>query len=248
MRPVMLITGGSRGIGRATALRAARAGWSIAIGYRSAEAEARAVLDECRDLGAAAVAGRVDVANEAEVTALFHEAEAALGRLDAVVVNAGIVGPALPLAEMDGDRLRRMVDVNLMGALYTAREAARRLPRAAELPAGAIVLVSSGAARNGSPGVYVDYAATKGALDTLTVGFARELAGQNVRVNGVRPGLIDTGIHASGGLPDRAAKAGETTPLGRAGRPEEVAEAILWLCSEAASFTTGAILDVTGGR
>ena len=244
----MLITGGGRGIGAATARLAAAAGWDVAINYHSRADEAEAVAGAVRAAGRRAVTLAADVADEGAVGAMFDAAEAALGPIDAVVVNAGIVDAALPLARMDGARLRRMVDVNLMGALFTAREAARRLPRAADEPAGAIVFVSSLAAKGGSANTYVDYAATKGAVDTLTVGLARELAADNIRVNGVRPGLIDTEIHASGGIPDRAHRLGRDTPLGRPGRPEEVAEAILWLCSPAASYTTGAILDVGGGR
>ncbi|MEL7346190.1 MAG: SDR family oxidoreductase [Pseudomonadota bacterium] len=243
-RPTVVITGGSRGIGRATALAAARAGWNVAIGYRGNEAAAQATLEEIRRTGAEAVAVAGSVIEERDVAALFDHAEAALGPVSAVVVNAGIVGPSLPLAQMDVTRLRGMVETNLLGALLTAREAARRLPRSG---GGSVIFVSSSAARLGSANEYVDYAATKGALDTLTIGLSRELAPE-VRVNAVRPGLIDTDIHASGGQPDRAARLGAGTPLGRAGTAEEVAAAILWLLGPEASYVTGSILDIAGGR
>ncbi|PZX16602.1 NAD(P)-dependent dehydrogenase (short-subunit alcohol dehydrogenase family) [Palleronia aestuarii] len=244
----ILVTGGSRGIGRATALLSARRGWPVALGYHSDVAAAESVVEEVRTGGGMAHAIQADVAQEADVLHLFDEAETALGGLDAVVVNAGIVAPGMPLARMEADRLRRMIDTNLVGALFCAREAARRLPRGTERPAAALVLVSSAAARLGAPFEYVDYAATKGALDTLTIGLAKELGGDNIRVNAVRPGLIETEIHASGGRPDRARELGSGVPLGRAGTAEEVAEAIVWLASGNASYATGAILDIAGGR
>lgn len=244
----MLITGGSRGIGRATALAAAEDGWDVALSWVGREDEARTAVAEAEAAGAKAAALRADVAREEDVIGLFDAAEDALGAIEAVVVNAGIVAPGMPLAQMTAERLRRMVDVNLMGALYTAREAARRLARGPGARSGAIVLVSSSAARSGGADEYVDYAATKGALDTLTVGLARELAGHNIRVNGVRPGVTDTEIHASGGKPDRAFTIGRQTPMGRPARSEEVAQAILWLCGTTSPYTTGAIIDVSGGR
>jgi NAD(P)-dependent dehydrogenase (short-subunit alcohol dehydrogenase family) len=189
-----------------------------------------------------------DVAEEADVIALFDRTAASYGRIDGVVVNAGIVAPSLPLAEIGVERLRRMFDVNTLGAYLTARECARRLPRDRGGAGGSVVLVSSAATRLGSPFEYIDYAGSKGALDTLTIGLAKELARQGVRVNAVRPGLIDTEIHASGGAPDRAQRLGATTPLGRPGRAEEVAEAIIWLLGDASTYVTGAILDVSGGR
>ena len=239
----ILITGGSRGIGRATALLAAARGWRVTIGYHGNAVAAEAVVAQT---GGTAIAG--DVADPAAVRALFAAAESAQGRLDAVVVNAGIVAPAASLARMDDDRLRRVVDTNLMGALYCAREAAHRLPRPADQPAGALVFLSSIAATLGAPNEYVDYAAAKGAVDSLTRGLAKELAGENVRVNAVRPGLIDTEIHASGGRPDRAQALASLVPMGRPGRAEEVAQAVLWLCEPGASYTSGAIVDVGGGR
>lgn len=244
----LLVTGGSRGIGAATCRLAAARGWSVTVNYR-ADAEAAAVtVAAVEAAGARAVALPGDVALEADVIALFDGAEAALGPVTHVVANAGVVAPGAKLADMSADRLRRVIDINLMGTLFTAREAARRLSVARGGPGGAMVLVSSMAARLGSPGEYVDYAAAKGAVDTLTVGLARELAPEGVRVNAVRPGLIDTEIHASGGTPDRAARLGAMTPLGRPGTAEETAEAIVWLLSDAASYVTGALIDVAGGR
>jgi NAD(P)-dependent dehydrogenase (short-subunit alcohol dehydrogenase family) len=179
---------------------------------------------------------------------MFDAAETAFGKLYGVVVNTGIVAPALPLADMQLERLKRMFDVNILGAYLCAREGARRLATNRGGEGGSIVLISSAASRLGSPFEYVDYAGSKAAIDTLAVGLAKELAPHKVRVNAVRPGLIETDIHASGGQPDRAQRIGATTPMGRPGRAEEVGEAIVWLLSEAASYTTGAILDVAGGR
>lgn len=238
-----LVTGGTRGIGRATALGCAARGWPMLLGYGGNEAAAADTLAAVRAAGGRAGAHAADIADPAQVAGLFDAAEAAMGGLDAVVINAGIVAPVMPLAEMTPERLDRMVRVNLTGALYCAREAARRLP-----DGGAIVLVSSVAARLGSAGKYVDYAATKGGIDTLTIGLAAELAPRRIRVNAVRPGIIATDIHADGGEPDRVATVGPQLPWGRAGRPEEVAAAILWLLSDAASYASGAIIDVAGAR
>jgi NAD(P)-dependent dehydrogenase (short-subunit alcohol dehydrogenase family) len=244
----ILITGGTRGIGRATALLCAGRGWSVALNYVRDPIAAEAACAEVRAAGGRATLAQGDVAVEAEVVSMFDSAESDLGRLDGVVINAGIVAPALPLAEMSGARLKRMFEVNVYGAYLCARESARRLSRDRGGNGGSVVLISSAASRLGSPFEYVDYAGSKAALDTLTIGLAKELAPQGVRVNAVRPGLIDTDIHASGGQPDRAIRLGATTPMGRPGRPSEVAEAIVWLLSNAASYTTGAILDVAGGR
>lgn len=243
MSKAILVTGGSRGIGRATALAAARRGWSVAINYvRDAQA-AEATAQEARALGVQAVVLQGDVALESDVLALFDASEAALGPLSGVVINSGIVAPGSRLADMSFDRLKRMFDVNVMGAFLCAREAARRLTAG-----GSVVIVSSVAARLGSPDEYVDYAASKGALDTLTLGLAKELGPQGVRVNAVRPGLIETDIHASGGRPDRAQVLGAGVPLRRPGRAEEVADAIVWLLGDEASYVTGSLMDIAGGR
>lgn len=244
----IVITGGSRGIGRATAVLAGARGWSVTVNYTRDAAAAADTVAAVSAAGGKALAVQGDVTVEADVIHLFDAAQAAFGPLDGVVVNAGIVAPAACLADMSLDRLTRMFDVNILGAYLTAREGARRLPLDRGGRGGSIVLVSSAASRLGSAGQYVDYAGTKGAMDTLALGLSRELAGQGVRVNAVRPGIIETDIHASGGQPDRAQTLGTTSPLGRPGRAEEVAEAILWLLSDAASYTTGALLDVAGGR
>ena len=243
----ILISGGSRGIGRATALRAARAGWNVAFTYRSDAEAAEATAAEVEASGSTAVALQGDTTTEADVVRVFAEAKTTLGHLDAVVVNAGIVGPSQPLAEMSVDRIKTILDTNVLGAMLFAREAARVLPREGTTTSS-IVFVSSAAARLRSPNEYVDYAASKGAIDTLTIGLSKELAPQNIRVNGVRPGLIETDIHASGGQPDRAARLGRNVPMARAGTAAEVAEAIFWLCDDASSYATGSILDVAGGR
>jgi NAD(P)-dependent dehydrogenase (short-subunit alcohol dehydrogenase family) len=244
----VLITGASRGIGRATALLAAERGWPVAINYRSDAGAAAETAAQVQRRGARTTTVRADVSLEADVIAMFEQAQGDLGPLGGVVINAGIVAPALPLADMPAERLERMFRVNVLGAYLCAREAARRLVRSRGGGGGSVVLVSSAASRLGSPGEYVDYAGSKAALDTLAIGLAKELGAEGVRVNAVRPGLIETGIHASAGDPDRARRLGASSPLGRAGRPEEIAEAIVWLLSDAASYVTGAILDVAGGR
>lgn len=248
MSKVVLITGASRGIGRATARLLGARGWTVGVNYQHNEPAADETAAEVGRAGGHARVLRGDVSNEADVIALFDALERAYGRIDGLVNNAGIVAPSSSLADMDAGRLRRMFDVNVYGAFLCAREAARRMSKDRGGDGGAIVNVSSAAARLGSPGEYVDYAASKGAIDTMTIGLARELGPQGVRVNAVRPGLIDTDIHASGGRPERAAVLGVQTPLGRPGSAEEVAEAIVWLLSDAASYVTGALLDVTGGR
>jgi NAD(P)-dependent dehydrogenase (short-subunit alcohol dehydrogenase family) len=220
----------------------------VAINYVRDEGAAEQTAAAARAAGGRAMTVRGDVAIEADVVGLFAAARAELGGLDGVVVNAGIVAPALPLAQMSAERLRRMFEVNVYGAYLCAREAARYLSTDHGGRGGSIVLVSSAATRLGAPSQYVDYAGSKAALDTLAIGLAKELGSQGVRVNAVRPGLIETDIHASGGEPDRAQRLGATTPLGRPGRPEEVAQAITWLLGDGASYTSGAILDVAGGR
>jgi NAD(P)-dependent dehydrogenase (short-subunit alcohol dehydrogenase family) len=243
----LLVTGGSRGIGRATALLAAEQGWRVAVNYARDEAAAREVVEAIRNAGGHAAALQGDVAVEADVMRVFDEA-AELGPLGAVVVNAGVVAPTARLTEMSAERMARIFSINVLGSYLTAREAARRLSTRLGGKGGAIVVVSSAAARLGSPNLYVDYAGAKAALDTLVKGLSIELGGEGVRVNGVRPGMIVTDIHASGGEPDRALTVGASTPMGRPGLPEEVAAAICWLLSDAASYVTGALLDVSGGR
>ena len=248
MGKVMLVTGGARGIGRATALMAAERGWDVAIGWQRDDDAGAEVLAAIRALGRRAFGLRGDVAQEADVIALFDAAERELGRIDSVIVNAGMLARTMPLAEMTAERMRRTIDVNVMGALLTAREAARRLGRPMDQPSASIVLVSSAAARLGSPNEFVDYAASKGALDSLNIGLSKELAPKNIRVNAIRPGLIETEIHALGGIPDRAQRLASAVPLGRPGSADEVAEVILWLAGEQSSYVTGTNVEVTGGR
>lgn len=248
MEKAVLITGASRGIGRATAKLAGARGWSVGVNFVGDAAAAERTVAEVEAAGGRAVAIRGDVSVETDVLAMFQAAEGAFGALDGFVNNAGVVAPPLTLDEMSAERLKRIFDVNVYGAYLCAREAARYLSKAHNGKGGAIVNVSSAAARLGAPFEYVDYAGSKGAIDTLTIGLAKELGPEGVRVNAVRPGLIDTDIHASGGQPDRAARLGAGTALGREGRAEEVAEAILWLLGDASSYVTGALLDVSAGR
>ncbi len=243
----LLVTGGSRGIGRATAIAAAKRGWRVAVNYVGDEKAARAVAESIRADGGEAVCVRGDVSVEADVLAMF-EGAAKLGPLGGVVVNAGVVAETARLTDMSAERMRRVFEINVLGSYLTAREAARRLSTRLGGPGGAIVVVSSAAARLGSPNLYIDYAGAKAALDILVKGLSIELGAEGVRVNGVRPGIIVTDIHASGGAPERAQALGASAPMGRPGQPEEVAAAIAWLLSDEASYVTGAMLDVSGGR
>ncbi|MBV8034186.1 SDR family oxidoreductase [Roseateles sp.] len=244
----VLITGGSRGIGAATALRCAAAGWDVAINYARDAAAADALAGQVRALGRRAVTLQADVADEDQVATMFERLDAQGGRLAGLVNNAGIVAPVARLEVMTTERWRRLFEVNVLGTLRCCQQAARRMSTRHGGAGGAIVNLSSRAAEFGSAGIYVDYAATKGAVDTLTKGLARELIGEGIRVNGVRPGIIETDIHAASGMGAAAAAAASTIPIQRLGRAEEVAEAIAWLLSEAASYTVGALLDVAGGR
>jgi NAD(P)-dependent dehydrogenase (short-subunit alcohol dehydrogenase family) len=247
-RPVLLVTGGSRGIGAATARLAAARGYDVCIAYATRGDAADALVGEVVSAGGRALAVQADVSREADVEFLFAQAERALGPPRALVNNAGIVAPAQRVEAMSAARVERMLAVNVLGSLLCAREAVRRMSTRHGGTGGAIVNVSSAASRLGSPGEYVDYAASKGAVDTFTLGLAREVATEGIRVNAVRPGLIHTEIHASGGDPGRVERLQANVPMQRGGTAEEVAEAILWLCSDAASYVTGAILDVSGGR
>ena len=247
-RPVLLVTGGSRGIGAATARLAAARGYDVCINYRAnAEAAERAVEDVRRE-GARAIAVQADIAVEPDVVRMFEVCDAELGRLSALVNNAAILETQTRLDGIDAARLGRVFGTNVFGAFLCSREAVRRMSSRYGGSGGAIVNVSSGASRMGSPGEYIDYAATKGALDTLTLGLAREVATEGIRVNAVLAGHIYTELHASGGEPNRVERVKSQVPMGRGGRPEEVAQAILWLLSPDASYTTGALLDVAGGK
>jgi NAD(P)-dependent dehydrogenase (short-subunit alcohol dehydrogenase family) len=244
----VLITGASRGIGAATALLAARQGYAVAVNYASSAAAADEVVRQIGSSGGQAIAVQADVANEAQVLAMFETIDARFGRLSALVNNAGVVDQTTRIDAISLARLRRMFEINVFGSFMCAREAIRRMSTRHGGAGGAIVNVSSAAARLGAPGQYVDYAAAKGAIDSFTIGLAKEVAAEGIRVNAVRPGIIETEIHASGGLPDRARDLGPQVPMQRAGSAEEVAQAIVWLLSEDSSYTTGAMLDVTGGR
>lgn len=245
---VLLVTGGSRGIGAATCRLAAKAGWAVAVNYAANPLAADEVVRAIRADGGRAMAVQADVADEAQVLRLFEQVDATLGRLGGLVNNAGVVDRRARLDDMDVARWRRMFDINVIGSLLCAREAVRRMSPRHGGSGGAIVNLSSAAARLGSPGEYVDYAASKGAIDTFTLGLAKEVAAENIRVNAVRPGLIDTDIHASGGRPDRLRELAPQVPMQRGGQVDEVASLIVWLLSDAASYTTMSLIDVSGAR
>jgi NAD(P)-dependent dehydrogenase (short-subunit alcohol dehydrogenase family) len=244
----VLITGASRGIGAATALLAAIEGYAVAVNYASNSLAADEVVRQIRALGGQAMAVQADVAIEAQVLAMFEKINAKFGRLTALVNNAGVVDQPARVDGMSYERIKRMFEINVFGSFICAREAVKRMSTRHKGSGGSIVNVSSAAARLGSPGQYVDYAAAKGAIDTFTIGLAKEVAGEGIRVNAVRPGIIETDIHASGGLPNRARDVAPQVPMQRAGTAHEVAESIIWLLSEKASYTTGAVLDISGGR
>ncbi|MGE8494481.1 MULTISPECIES: SDR family oxidoreductase [Comamonas] len=248
MTSIVLITGASRGIGAATAVLAAQHGWDVAVNYSSNEAAAQAVVQAVQALGRRAIAVQADVADEGQVLAMFARVDSELGRITGLVNNAGVVDRAQRLQDMDMARWRRMFDINVLGSFLCAREAVRRMSTAEGGAGGSIVNVSSRAACLGSAHQYVDYAASKAAIDTMTLGLAHEVAAQGIRVNGVRPGLIETDIHASGGQPDRVQRLSAGVPLGRGGTADEIAQAIYWLMSEHSSYCTGSFIDAGGGR
>jgi NAD(P)-dependent dehydrogenase (short-subunit alcohol dehydrogenase family) len=244
---VVVITGGSRGIGRATALAAAARGFRVVVGYASNQAAADEVVSQIEARNGKAIAVKCDVSNEADILALFKAADE-FGTLGALVNSAGIVGPSIRVEDMSAERIQRMMAVNVTGSILCAREAVKRMSTRNGGKGGVIVNLSSVAARLGSPNTYVDYAASKGAIDSFTIGLGYEVAAEGIRVAGIRPGLIDTEIHASGGEPDRAHRLVPMVPMKRVGTAEEVANAIVWLLSDDASYVTSAILDVSGGR
>jgi NAD(P)-dependent dehydrogenase (short-subunit alcohol dehydrogenase family) len=248
MDKVLLVTGGGRGIGAATARLAAQQGWAVAVNYTANSLAADEVVRAIRADGGTAMSVQADVANEDQVLAMFARVDAKLGRLTGLVNNAGVVDVTSRVDEMSVARWRRMFDINVIGSMLCAREAVRRMSKKHGGTGGAIVNVSSAASRLGSPGQYVDYAAAKGAIDAFTIGLAKEVAAEGVRVNAVRPGLIETEIHASGGLPDRVRDLRHQVPMQRGGQADEVAQAIVWLLSDAASYTTMTLMDVSGGR
>jgi len=244
----MLITGASRGIGAATARLAAQQGYALCLNYHQRADAANAVLDQVRGLGVTAIAVQADVADETQVLHMFEAIDREFGRLDVLVNNAGMLEQQMRLEQMDAARWTRVLGANVIGSFLCAREAIKRMSTRHGGRGGAIVNLSSVAARLGAPGEYIDYAAAKGAIDSMTLGLAKEVASEGIRVNAVRPGVIHTDIHAAGGEPDRVERVKASVPMGRGGQAEEIVEAILWLASEQASYTSGALLDVAGGR
>jgi NAD(P)-dependent dehydrogenase (short-subunit alcohol dehydrogenase family) len=247
-KPVLLVTGGSRGIGAAICLLAAAKGWRVAVNYAANKAAADAVVSAIEASGGEAFAIKGDVGNAADIVTMFAAVDKHFGRLDGLANNAGIVDAPARVDQMSVERLERMMRINVTGSILCAAEAVRRMSSRHGGHGGAIVNISSMAAIIGSPSQYVDYAASKAAIDTFTIGLAREVAAENVRVNAVRPGVIDTEIHASGGLPDRARDLAPSIPMQRAGTADEIADAVLYLLSSEASYITGSILNVSGGR
>jgi NAD(P)-dependent dehydrogenase (short-subunit alcohol dehydrogenase family) len=248
MSKTIIITGGSRGIGAAAARLCGKRGWSVAINYLGNDAAAKATAAAVEAAGGKAIAVRGDMAVEADVIALFDATEQAFGPIDGVVNNAGTLDRSMPLAEMSAERINRIIGVNLLGALYVAREAARRMGKSRGGRGGALINLSSAAAKLGAPNDFVEYAASKGGVEAMNLGLSKELGPEGIRVNAVRPGMIDTDIQDLSGEKGRAARVGPTVPLGRAGTADEVGEAIVWLLSDEARYVSGAILDVTGGR
>jgi NAD(P)-dependent dehydrogenase (short-subunit alcohol dehydrogenase family) len=248
LEQVLLVTGASRGIGAATALLAGAKGYAVAVNYAAQAAAADEVVARIRSQGGKAVAVQADVADEGQVLAMFETIDTQLGRITGLVNNAGVVDVAARVEDMGLARLRRMFDINVLGSIVCAREAIRRMSTRHGGSGGAIVNVSSAASRLGAPGQYVDYAAAKGAIDAFTIGLAKEVAAEGIRVNAVRPGLIETDIHASGGIPDRVKQLAHQVPMQRGGTAEEVAQAIIWLLSAEASYTTMSLIEVSGGR
>ncbi len=248
MRKVLLVTGGSRGIGAATSLLAAEKGWTVAVNYTANPKAADDVVAQIKQKGGEAMSVQADVANEEQVLAMFEKIRSTLGPLNGLVNNAGVVDVSARLDQMSMARWRRMFDINVLGSMLCAREAIRQMSTLHGGQGGSIVNLSSAAARLGAPGQYLDYAAAKGAIDSFTLGLSKEVAAEGIRVNAIRPGLIDTEIHASGGLPNRVKDLEHLVPAKRGGTAMEVAQAIVWLLSDEASYTTMSFLDVSGGR
>jgi NAD(P)-dependent dehydrogenase (short-subunit alcohol dehydrogenase family) len=248
MKPVLLITGASRGIGAATAVLAAQQGWAVAVNYASNASAAHSVVQQIQAAGGTAIAVQADVGDEAQILRMFAEVDNKLGPISGLVNNAGVVDVTAKVEAQSWSRWERMMRINVLGSFACAREAVKRMSTAHGGSGGSIVNVSSAAARLGAPGQYVDYAASKSAIDAFTIGLAKEVANEGIRVNAVRPGLIDTDIHASGGLPDRVRDLAHLVPMQRGGTADEVAQAIVWLLSDAASYTTMTFIEASGGR
>lgn len=248
MSKILLVTGGSRGIGAAVVRLAAENGYAVAVNYNANVAKADALVDEIRAAGGRAMAVQADVGDEAAVNAMFSGVDEGLGPVTALVNNGGVTGGKTRVADLDGDTLRRVMDVNVMGSFYCAKQAIKRMSTQTGGPGGAIVNLSSAAVHLGAPGERVHYAASKGAIDAMTLGLGRELGVDGIRVNAVRPGLIDTDMNNAPEDPDRLTRLGPSVPMGRVGTAREVAEAVIWLLSDAASYVTGSVVTVSGGR